>query len=274
MRPGFPSVGASIGAGVLPLTCERPSVTIRTSDGSPRLVRVFVDVLDGLDPALGWRVGLQPDLLPTDRHGLSDLVLDENLLEPDALGPPDRPLADRDLFLRAGHGGVGLAARGRSPLAPVVLVQDALLLLRELDIGVDVRRFVEEGAVVRQLQIVADVRGVGERDDRLRRAQAAPLDAGPGRAAGLAVEVEPAQRAELVAIPVADRAPAPGQRGVDVRRSTHVRTATRGDSRQTRRVAPTTWTPSSSSRSCSSSSSCWRSPSWPHGAATRNARAS
>src|SRR5215207_1202074 len=246
IRPGFPSGGASIGAGVLPLTCERLSVTMRTSDGSSGLVRVFVDALDGLDPALGWRVGLQPDLLPTDRHGLSDLVLDENLLEPDALGPPDRPLADRDLFLRAGHGGVGLAARGRSPLATVVLVQDALLLLRELDVGVDVRRLVEQGAVVRELQIVAGLRSVGERDDRLRRAEAPPLDAGPGRAAGLAVEVEPAQRAELVAIPVAHRAPTPGQRGVDVGRSAHVRTATREGSGQTRRVAPPTWTPSSS----------------------------
>src|SRR5829696_4833429 len=108
MRQGFPSGGAPIGAGVLPVTCTRRQVMMQTCDGSAVLVRVLVDVLDGLDLALGWGGGLQADLLATDRHGLGDLVLDENLLEPDALGPPDRPLADRDLFLRAGHGGVGL----------------------------------------------------------------------------------------------------------------------------------------------------------------------
>src|SRR5215216_4527555 len=118
-----------------------PSAALSRRSSGPR---IFVDVLDGLDLALGWWVGFQPDLLAADRHGLGDLILHEHLLEPDALGPPDRLLADRDLLLRAGHGGVGLLARGRSPLATVVLVQGALLLLGELDVRVDVRRLVKE----------------------------------------------------------------------------------------------------------------------------------
>src|SRR5215211_2003825 len=183
---------------------------------------VVGEILDRLYVALRGRIGLQPDLLAPDGDGLLDLVVDEDLLEPHALRPLRGPGGERHLFLRARHRGVGLLVRRGRPVAAVVLVQEALLLLAQLDVRIDVRRLVEERPVVRNNQVVAVLGHLAQRDDGLARPEQAALDAAPCGATAVAVEVQLAKLAELLAVAVADGAPAPAECGVDVW-SAHVR---------------------------------------------------
>src|SRR3712207_6536830 len=82
---------------------------------------VVRDVLDGPDLALGRRVGLEPDDLAPHGHGPLHFVLDQDLLEPHALGLAGCPLAERHLLLGAGHRRVRLVVRRWRPAAaPVV----------------------------------------------------------------------------------------------------------------------------------------------------------
>ena len=242
--------------------------------------RCVVDVLDGLDRPLGRRVRLQLDHLLAHGHGLRHLVLDDHLAQPHPLGPgldarsrprppppsgrprPARRRSSAPVVRRPGRtrpaaslsAAAGRDARraprppasrvARRPRLPVVLVQHPLLVLGQLDVGVDVRRALDRGPVVRDPHAVLDLLRAGERHERLPAGQQAALDARPGGALRLTVEVERRHLAELLALRVHHGAAAPRERGVDVGK-VHGFAATRRvrgtDAGSTRAWTPRCW---------------------------------
>jgi hypothetical protein len=187
------------------------------------------------DVRVGDRLPLDPDLLVRDRHGLGDLLLDDVLAQPGPAGLD--PLgADPQLLLRAGHrvvggraggvvahgavpvgvpvgahvaggglgvpgGGVGLAVEAVADA--VVAVQLGLLLGGEVALlGLDPGSVLDPGLLVGHPQAVAHQLGLGQGHEALLGAEQAGADRRPLRAAGLVVEVDLADLAELAAVAV------------------------------------------------------------------------
>src|SRR4051794_19459331 len=94
--------------------------------------------------------------------------------------------------------------------ATVVLVQALLLLGRQLAVGVEVRRVLDLALLVRQAHRVALGRGLLDRDEAHVGAEEPGLDRRPLGLAGLTVEVDVLDRADLVAVAVDGLHPTPG----------------------------------------------------------------
>src|SRR3954451_25450034 len=141
---------------------------------APLAPRILAGVLHRLDRALGRRVGLEPDDLLAHRDGLLDLVVDDDLAEPDPLGAAGDALAERDLLLGAGHRRVRLLVAGRRDVllagglgaAPaVVLAENLLVVLAQLDLRIHVRRVLDERPLVRDADVPVGLFRALERHD-------------------------------------------------------------------------------------------------------------
>src|SRR5215217_3037022 len=169
---------------------------------------------------VGDRLALDPDLLAGHRHrhllGLGGDVLAE---------PGPAALAglgsDLELLLGAGHGVVagagGQAAVGAvlAVVEAVVAVQLGLVVLGQLAVGLHGGRVLDLLLVVGHLHAVTDVLGLGERHEGGLGGEQAAGDRGPLWLAGLVVEVDGVDRAELVAGRVDHGAALPGLGGLD-----------------------------------------------------------
>src|SRR3954453_19604894 len=164
---------------------------------------------------LGDRLALDADLLALYRHGLLDLVGHDVLLEPHATALP-RGLTYPQLLLGAGHRVVGLGAadvppdrvavgrvavtRARLAVAhAVVLVELPLLRLRQLLIGIDLRRVLDLVLLVLHAQRVVLRARAAQRHERRLAAEQPGLDERPLGLARLLVQVDLLNRADLVA---------------------------------------------------------------------------
>src|SRR5215203_4084992 len=190
-----------------------------------------------VEVGVGDRLALDPDLLALHRHrhllGLGGHVLAQPGPAPLAgLGP------DLELLLGAGHGLVGGRAGGvpadrvvlgvvghaggqaavgavLAVVEAVVVVQLGLLVLGQLAVGLRAGGVGDLLLVVGHLDAVTHVLGLGEgHEGGLGREQASG-DRGPLGLAGLVVEVDGVDRAELVAGRVDHGATLPAPGGVD-----------------------------------------------------------
>src|SRR5215216_2517313 len=183
----------------------------------------------GVDVGVGDRLALDPDLLALHGHGDRLLLGGHVLAQP---GPAALALggADPQLLLRAGHGVVGGRPRGVAAhgavldvvvdavavpvalpsgqaavgavlavLEAVVAVQLSLVVLGEGPVGRHDGGVLDLLLVVGDLDAVTGVLGLGERHEGGLGAEQAAGDRGPLGLAGLVVEVDGVDRAELVA---------------------------------------------------------------------------
>src|SRR5215211_3185957 len=193
----------------------------------------------GVDVGVGDRLALDPDLLALDRHGHLLGLGHDVLAQPGpaalaGLGP------DLQLLLGAGHGVVGgrpgdvpadgvvlgVVGRAGGPAAvgavlavveAVVAVQLSLVVLGEGPVGRHDGGVLDLLLVVGDLDAVTGVLGLGERHEGGLGAEQAAGDRGPLGLAGLVVQVDGVDRAELVAGRVDHGAALPALNGVDVR---------------------------------------------------------
>src|SRR5829696_2138863 len=119
--------------------------------------------------------------------------------------------------MRAGRGrwvgGPGDHFRGRVVVDAVVGEQLGFLLGAELVVEVDLWAVLDVVLLVGDLEAVADLGGVDEGDEGLGGAEEAGVDQGPGGMAGLAVQVELADRPDRCAVPVDDGQRPPAVQG-------------------------------------------------------------
>src|SRR4051812_17024988 len=183
------------------------------------------------DVGVGDRLALDADLLALHRDGLRDVLGHDVLAQPRApglplgradpqllLGPRHRLIGRRAGGVMAdcaaagalavGHVEIGRVVPGREAgvrrrlavVEAVVAVQRGLLLPGQLTVGLGVGCVLQLILAVRQLHAVAGVRGLGQRCEADLGAEQARLDGGPPGLAGVTVEVDVGDRAELLAV--------------------------------------------------------------------------
>src|SRR5215211_6979943 len=193
----------------------------------------------GIAVGVGDRLALDPDLLALHRHGLGDLLGGHGLAQP---GPAPLPGLgpDPQLLLGAGHGVVGgrprgvpahgavldvvvdavavpvLVAAGGAVLQAVVAPQPLLLGLRQMLVGVDPGGVLDQLLLVGDLDLVAGAAGLGQGDEAGLGPEQAGVDQGPLGLAGLVVDVDGVDGADLVAVSVDQGGALPAADGVDI----------------------------------------------------------
>src|SRR5215218_3516568 len=193
----------------------------------------------GIQVGVGDRLALDPDLLTLHRHGHLLGLGDHGLAQP---GPAPLPGLgpDPQLLLGAGHGVVGgrprgvpahgavldvvvdavavpvLVAAGGAVLQAVVAPQLLLLGLRQVLVGVDPGGVLDQLLVVGDLDLVAGAAGLGQRHEAGLGPEQAGVDQGPLRLAGLVVDVDGLDGADLVAVRVDHGLALPAADGVEV----------------------------------------------------------